>query len=64
MGCVGGEFEAGLPGVAASLPAMVNNRSRSRLGSHRRAGVPAKASIWVQASSSQANSTTAHQRRF
>ena len=38
-------------------------RRRSRLGSQRRAG-PVRASIWVQASSSQAGATISHQTWF
>ena len=43
---------------------MENSRSRSRLGSHRRAGCSVRASICAQAMSSQASATTAHQIRF
>lgn len=45
----------------ASRPARENSRSRSRLGSQRRAGWVGNPSIWVQASTSQARATTAHQ---
>jgi hypothetical protein len=44
-------------------PAQVNRRSRSRLGSHRRAS-PVRASICVQASRSQASATISHHTWF
>ena len=46
-----------------SRPATAKIRSRSRLGSQRRAG-PARASICVQASRSQASATISHQSWF
>ena len=47
----------------ARRPATENRRSRSRLGSQRRA-VPVRASIWVQARSSQARATISHHSWF
>ena len=47
----------------ARRPATENRRSRSRFGSQRRA-VPVRASICVQASSSQARATISHQSWF
>jgi hypothetical protein len=44
-------------------PAVEKIRSRKRLGSQRRAG-PARASIWVQASSSHARAVSSHQIWF
>jgi hypothetical protein len=44
-------------------PAQAKIRSRSRRGSQRRAG-PGRASIAVQASSSQASATISHQIWF
>jgi hypothetical protein len=44
-------------------PATENRRSRRRLGSRRRA-VPVRASIWVQASSSQARAVISHHSWF
>ena len=43
---------------------MVNSRSRSLLGSQRRASAVVKASSWVQAVRSPARATRAHQIRF
>ena len=42
----------------------MNRRSRSRLGSHRRAGWSVRASICIQAVSSTASATIAHQIWF
>ena len=46
--------------LLARWPAAESGRSRRRLGSRRRA-LPVRASIWVQASSSQARAAISHQ---
>ena len=51
-------------GARASRPAMDSSRSRSRLGSLRRAGGSVRASVWAQVVSSQDSATMAHQILF
>jgi hypothetical protein len=63
-GCMFGQVQQGRRPVRASRPAMENSRSHSRLGSQRRAGCSAKASICAQAVTSTARATRAHQIRF
>jgi len=48
--CAGGEFKTASAGMPVRRAATENSRSRSALGSHRRAGESRRASIWAQAS--------------
>ena len=62
-GPVPGEPQPQAAAAAGRRPATENRRSRSRFGSQRRAW-PARASSWVQASSSLARATISHHSWF